>query len=1169
MAHRSQSSSLGENPLDPNYLPPHYREEYRMAIDALVEEGAESYCGLLQNVGVVEFLAQPEIEHIKCTVQTPNGSSQPELPYQDTDPDGSSDTYWPVHSDVDAPGLDLGWPSFHSFIGPTEVTTLVNPSDPDTPSIKEHARRLIKNAQHVIALVMDMFTDVDLFSDLLNAAARHVPVYILLDELNAHHFSAMVNNCKVNLDMVQLMRVRTVAGTTYFCRTGKSFKGQVMDRFLLADCRVVLSGNYSFMWSFEKIHRCIAHLFQGELVTTFDEEFRILFAQSEPLVMENALVSLGSRDGINFISGQFGMKRSQSFRHQQGSGYSFGEVIDADRNMHPFRRDDSFRHSLEPSHMQFANNKFLTQQFRMERPYLDQPRPMMNPRQIQDNAYKRHSYAEGTLESYSSARQFMKNRVMNNLDEMDSHSSNIQKEQHLYQGGGSASGLYNKIKSQGYYQTDEYSDSGYLPEGDPHGTYNRVVDYLSSSSSKEIRRSGTGQSPGDADRYNQTNSKRASVGQPYVCQSSPTQLHPPENKRLCGADDSERQLQDHSVKEGLRSWRINSFLSNIEDSAEEGLPMPLGPDAFDEPPQPPEGKLYGPEASVPRFSTRDRPKIPTKPDLLPRFGKPILPRGLKEGTASGSLSTMEVDKVEDAEISDPRDLTLSKHESFRSRVNPMLLRSSRLRSSLIFSSSKLEEHSSVLMKAGTALNDEEDNDRIKTSSIVAQILEKRRSLSREPFDWRKQKILDIKETSHTEVPESAIPDEVTESSKANLKEHALDGKPKVTEPVDPPKPTASTTIPSGKMSDPENRLSYFKDQLAKQKASRMANESSVRSAEPTTEKPDLSETLAEKIPEKPTIYITPAEPVLKERPEIPPATSVPVARTSLVTVKPHEPEPVEKMSAENVIKPVTDAMKKDVTQPKSLKPFPSPKLFKKEMLKPFKSTHSRHVSCGEEIFTDATDAEKSELKKSRSHSSSGMARIETGEKPLKKHGSSTSLNLDGGGEGKALEFLKKQTQRLKGFLGPKGDKKASGPAAADEKTNTPIMSTVPEVSEEPAPKAHGGPQSPTRYQSSTSNVLYSSNLRDDTKVILEQISANSQNRIEMAKQAEESKQGGETDRKVMGKAADPSITYQSRNWFQRAPVSNTQERDSLLKRIESLRKEKKVYSRFEMGNSLG
>lgn len=56
----------------------------------------------------------------------------------------------------------------------------------------------------VIAVVMDMFTDIDIFSDLLDAAARHVPVYILLDEQNAHHFVSMVANCRVNLDFVHV-----------------------------------------------------------------------------------------------------------------------------------------------------------------------------------------------------------------------------------------------------------------------------------------------------------------------------------------------------------------------------------------------------------------------------------------------------------------------------------------------------------------------------------------------------------------------------------------------------------------------------------------------------------------------------------------------------------------------------------------------------------------------------------------------------------------------------------------------------------------------------------------------------------------------------------------------------------------------------------------------------
>lgn len=44
----------------------------------------------------------------------------------------------------------------------------------------------------VIALVMDIFTDVDLLCDLMEASnKRRVPVYILLDEKNLDYFTNM------------------------------------------------------------------------------------------------------------------------------------------------------------------------------------------------------------------------------------------------------------------------------------------------------------------------------------------------------------------------------------------------------------------------------------------------------------------------------------------------------------------------------------------------------------------------------------------------------------------------------------------------------------------------------------------------------------------------------------------------------------------------------------------------------------------------------------------------------------------------------------------------------------------------------------------------------------------------------------------------------------------
>ncbi len=135
------------------------------------------------------------------------------------------------------------------------------------------------------------------------------------------------------------------------------------------------------------------------------------------------------------------------------------------------------------------------------------------------------------------------------------------------------------------------------------------------------------------------------------------------------------------------------------------------------------------------------------------------------------------------------------------------------------------------------------------------------------------------------------------------------------------------------------------------------------------------------------------------------------------------------------------------------------------------------------------------------------------------------------------------------------------------------MKTVPEMQEEPSDKEKPSESispstivenskpnvkpTPSRYQSSTSNVIFSSNLRDDTKVILEQISANSQKN---RKQTEES---GKVEGGKEEEVSNSSLQFQNRNRFSRTPV-NPQERDNLLKRIESMRKEKKVYSRFEV-----
>lgn len=181
------------------------------------------------------------------------------------------------------------------------------------------------------------------------------------------------------------------------------------------------------MWSYEKIHRCIAHLFLGELVATFDEEFRILFAQSEPLVIDpsDAALTISDTSTNSYYTNHFGLKRTQSLRnpigyrrqHDISTAFPYG---DSDRNRAlPFRRNDPFRQTIDPVAGIMAG-KYSQQPLRLQPTFLDQGRSIVSRQmELSASAFKRHSYAEGTQENYLSSRQYMKHRAMNNLDEAD------------------------------------------------------------------------------------------------------------------------------------------------------------------------------------------------------------------------------------------------------------------------------------------------------------------------------------------------------------------------------------------------------------------------------------------------------------------------------------------------------------------------------------------------------------------------------------------------------------------------------------------------------------------------------------------------------------------------------------------------------------------------------
>ncbi|NXG23540.1 FA83B protein, partial [Grallaria varia] len=289
-------SSLHDECRTDNYIEPHYKEWYRIAIDALIEGGLEAYREFLSKERCSEFLADEEIDYILNNVhklpQNTIYSSNHAI-----DDTSSSGTYWPIESDVEAPNLDLGWPYLMPGIsGGTNIDLLFHPPRAQPYTIKETIRKMIRDARKVIAIVMDMFTDVDIFREIVEASARGIAVYLLLDESNFSHFLKMTEKQGCQVQRLRNMRVRTVKGQDYYSKTGAKFHGKMEQKFILADCKKVIYGSYSFMWSFEKTNLSMVQVITGQLVESFDEEFRTLYARSSvPSSFAPELVRVNSR----------------------------------------------------------------------------------------------------------------------------------------------------------------------------------------------------------------------------------------------------------------------------------------------------------------------------------------------------------------------------------------------------------------------------------------------------------------------------------------------------------------------------------------------------------------------------------------------------------------------------------------------------------------------------------------------------------------------------------------------------------------------------------------------------------------------------------------------------------------------------------------------------------
>ncbi|XP_059199261.1 protein FAM83G [Centropristis striata] len=289
-----------------------YSEDQRLALEALVTKGREAFMDHLREHSVREFLSEPELERVARTVEayrpghehhqkpdTPGPGSLPPGPGNLTPGPGNltpgpgnltpgsgefvgdgevSLQYWPDRSEASVAELDLGWPEAISYRGVTRVTVYTQPPTEGHTHIKEVVRKTIASASKVIAVVMDVFTDVDIFRDLLDASyKRKIPVYIIIDTAAVPCFLSMCGRADMHRGHLKNLRVRCCGGVEFFTRSAQKVRGALSQKFLLVDGDRAISGSYSFTWSSSRLDRNLITVITGQATETFDFQFRDLY----------------------------------------------------------------------------------------------------------------------------------------------------------------------------------------------------------------------------------------------------------------------------------------------------------------------------------------------------------------------------------------------------------------------------------------------------------------------------------------------------------------------------------------------------------------------------------------------------------------------------------------------------------------------------------------------------------------------------------------------------------------------------------------------------------------------------------------------------------------------------------------------------------------------------
>uniref|UniRef100_A0A3Q0RTV2 Scaffolding anchor of CK1 domain-containing protein n=1 Tax=Amphilophus citrinellus TaxID=61819 RepID=A0A3Q0RTV2_AMPCI len=225
-----------------HYNPSHASHTERGAVEKLLSEGPEAFYSSLIKERSGCFLSSEEVSQLPRWVQNYH-FNEPQVQQENgvesiSEMEDFCSSYFPCHSDLPVPDLELGWPEKFPLV--------------EIPSVTVH---IIFMDKHNSSFHMSR-------DEVLNTSKRKL--YFLLTYL-------------VNI------RVRVIGGRSFGLRDGRKVVGEMKEKFLLLDLETVIHGSYSFTWTDARLHRQLITVLKGPVVDSFDREFRTLYGNSFPV----------------------------------------------------------------------------------------------------------------------------------------------------------------------------------------------------------------------------------------------------------------------------------------------------------------------------------------------------------------------------------------------------------------------------------------------------------------------------------------------------------------------------------------------------------------------------------------------------------------------------------------------------------------------------------------------------------------------------------------------------------------------------------------------------------------------------------------------------------------------------------------------------------------------